>query len=149
MTKVGEMSNVSNASTARHLARVMAMQALYEVDAVDGDPVAVLDAVAAEHQPRARVRTFAADVVQGVLQHLEAIDAVIAEAAPQWPLAQMAGVDKAVLRVAVFELLFGRRAPPKVAINEAIDVAKTYGGEGSGRFVNGVLGHVLATVMAR
>ena len=146
MTKVGEMSTVSN---ARHLARVMAMQALYEVDAVDGDPVAVLDAVAAEHQARARVRTFAADVVQGVLQHLEAIDAVIGEAAPQWPLAQVAGVDKAVLRVAVFELLFGQRVPPKVAINEAIDVAKTYGGEGSGRFVNGVLGHVLATVMAR
>ena len=145
MTKVGEMSNVSN---ARHLARVMAMQALYEVDAVDGDPVAVLDAVAAEHQARARVRTFAADVVQGVLQHLEAIDAVIGEAAPQWPLAQVAGVDKAVLRVAIFELLFGRRVPPKVAVNEAIDIAKTYGGEGSGRFVNGVLGHVLATALA-
>src|SRR2546429_4760349 len=149
MTKVGEMSNVSNMSNARHLARVMAMQALYEVDAVDGDPVAVLDAVAAEHQARARARALASDLVQGVLQHLEAIDAVIGEAAPQWPLAQLAGVDKAVLRVAVFELLFGQRVPPKVAINEAIDVAKTYGGEGSGRFVNGVLGHVLATVMAR
>ena len=149
MTKVGEMSNVSKVSNARSLARVMAMQALYEVDAVDGDPAAVLDAVAAEHQARARVRTFAADLVQGVLQHLEAIDTVIGEAAPQWPLAQMAGVDKAVLRVAVFELLFGRRVPPKVAINEAIDIAKTYGGEGSGRFVNGVLGHVLATDLAR
>ena len=136
-------------SHARHLARVMAMQALYEVDAVDGDPAAALDAVAAEHQARARVRTFAADLCQGVLQHLEAIDAVIGKAAPQWPLAQVAGVDKAVLRVAVFELLFGRRVPPKVAINEAIDIAKTYGGEGSGRFVNGVLGHVLATALAR
>ena len=146
MTKVGEMSTVSN---ARHLARVMAMQALYEVDAVDGDPAAVLDVVAAEHQARARARALASDLVQGVLHHREAIDAVIGAAAPQWPLAQVAGVDKAVLRVAVFELLFGRRAPPKVAINEAIDLAKTYGGEGSGRFVNGVLGHVLATVMAR
>src|ERR687888_2259653 len=146
MTKDGEVSKVSN---ARSLARVMAMQALYEVDAVNGDPAAALDAVAAEHQARARVRTFAADLCQGVLQHLEAIDAVIGEAAPQWPLAQMAGVDKAVLRVAVFELLFGRRVPPKVAINEAIDIAKTYGGEGSGRFVNGVLGHVLATALAR
>ena len=145
MTKVGEMSTVSN---ARHLARVMAMQALYEVDAVDGDPAAVLDAVAAEHQARARARALASDLVQGVLHHREAIDAVIGEAAPQWPLAQVAGVDKAVLRVAVFELLFGRRVPPKVAINEAIDIAKTYGGEGSGRFVNGVLGHVLATALA-
>ena len=141
MTK--EMSN------ARHLARVMAMQALYEVDAVDGDPVAALDAVAAEHHARTRARRFASDLVQGVLHHREAIDAVIGEAAPQWPLAQVAGVDKAVLRVAVFELLFGRRVPPKVAINEAIDIAKTYGGEGSGRFVNGVLGHVLATALAR
>jgi N utilization substance protein B len=136
-------------SHARHLARVMAMQALYEVDAVDGDPAAALDAVAAEHQARPRARTFASDLVQGVLHHLEAIDAVIGEAAPQWPLAQVAGVDKAVLRVAVFELLFGRRVPPKVAINEAIDIAKTYGGEGSGRFVNGVLGHVLATALAQ
>jgi N utilization substance protein B len=142
MAKDGEMSN------ARHLARVMAMQALYEVDAVDGDPAAALDAVAAEHQARPRARTFASGLVQGVLHHLEAIDAVIGEAAPQWPLAQVAGVDKAVLRVAVFELLFGRRVPPKVAINEAIDIAKTYGGEGSGRFVNGVLGHVLATALA-
>jgi N utilization substance protein B len=142
MPKDGAMSN------ARHLARVMAMQALYEVDAVDGDPAAALDAVAAEHQARPRARNFASDLVQGVLQHLEAIDAVIGAAAPQWPLAQVAGVDKAVLRVAVFELLFGRRVPPKVAINEAIDIAKTYGGEGSGRFVNGVLGHVLATALA-
>jgi transcription antitermination protein NusB len=142
MPKDGAMSH------ARHLARVMAMQALYEVDAVDGDPAAALDAVAAEHQARPRARTFASDLVQGVLHHLEAIDAVIRAAAPQWPLAQVAGVDKAVLRVAVFELLFGRRVPPKVAINEAIDIAKTYGGEGSGRFVNGVLGHVLATALA-
>ena len=142
MPKDGALSN------ARHLARVMAMQALYEVDAVDGDPAAALEAVAAEHQARPRARTFASDLVQGVLQHLEAIDAVIGAAAPQWPLAQVAGVDKAVLRVAVFELLFGRRVPPKVAINEAIDIAKTYGGEGSGRFVNGVLGHVLATALA-
>jgi N utilization substance protein B len=143
MPKDGAMSH------ARHLARVMAMQALYEVDAVDGDPAAALEAVAAEHQARPRARTFASDLVQGVLHHLEAIDAVIEAAAPQWPLAQVAGVDKAVLRVAVFELLFGRRVPPKVAINEAIDIAKTYGGEGSGRFVNGVLGHVLATALAR
>ena len=135
-------------SNARQVGRVMAMQALYEIDAVDGDPVAALDAVAAEHQARARARALASDLVQGVLHHREAIDAVIGEAAPQWPLAQVAGVDKAVLRVAVFELLFGRRVPPKVAINEAIDIAKTYGGEGSGRFVNGVLGHVLATALA-
>ena len=135
-------------SNARHLGRVMAMQALYEVDAVASDPAAAVEAVAAEHRAPARARAFASDLVQGVLHHLDAIDAVIGEAAPQWPLAQMAAVDKAVLRVAVFELLFGRRAPPKVAINEAIDLAKTYGGEGSGRFVNGVLGHVLATAMA-
>jgi N utilization substance protein B len=143
MLKDGAMSH------ARHLARVMAMQALYEIDAVDGDPAAALDAVAAEHQARPRARTFASDLVQGVLHHLETIDAVIGAAAPQWPLAQVAGVDKAVLRVAICELLFGRRVPPKVAINEAIDIAKTYGGEGSGRFVNGVLGHVLATALAR
>jgi N utilization substance protein B len=81
------------------------------------------------------------------LQHLPAIDRVIAEAAPQWPLEQVAQVDKAVLRLAVYELRHAGDTPPKVVINEAVEIAKEYGGEGSGRFINGVLGHVLAAVL--
>src|SRR5437763_13604336 len=100
MPKDGALSN------ARHLARVMAMQALYEVDAVDGDPAAALDAVAAEHQARPRARTFASDLVQGVLHHLEAIDAVLGEAAPQWPIATVACVEQSMLRLAFYALLF-------------------------------------------
>ena len=72
------------------------------------------------------------------------LDRVVGDAAPQWPLEQVARVDKAVLRVAVYELLYARDAPPKVAINEAVEIAKEYGGEGSGRFINGVLGHIMA-----
>jgi N utilization substance protein B len=132
---------------SRRLGRIIAMQALYEIDAVASDPVASLDALAAEHEASGEAREFAAGLVQGVLQHLPAIDRVIAEAAPQWPLEQVAQVDKAVLRLAVYELQHAGNAPPKVVINEAVEIAKEYGGEGSGRFINGVLGHVLAAAM--
>jgi len=119
------------------------MQALFEFDAVGSDPAGRLEALAREEQAAAAARAYAARLVDGVLAHVDAIDAVLAAAAPQWPLDQVAGVDKAVLRIAVFELRYNGKAPPKVAINEAIDIAKQYGGEGSGRFVNGVLGHIM------
>jgi transcription antitermination protein NusB len=88
--------------------------------------------------------TFIFDLVRGVLTNLEVIDKIIEKAAPQWPLEQIAIVDRNVLRIGLFELLFGKpeEVPPKVAINEAIELAKSFGGESSGRFVNGVLGTV-------
>jgi N utilization substance protein B len=128
---------------SRRLGRTIAMQALFAVDAADSDPVASLEALCAEHEAARGAGAYAAELVQGVLQHLGAIDAAIAEAAPQWPLEQMARVDKSVLRVAVYEVRYGQRAPARVAINEAIEIAKEYGGESSGRFVNGVLGHII------
>ena len=129
----------------RRLGRVVAMQALYEIDAVGpvgNDPAVTIDALVEEYEASAEVKDFASTLVQGVLQQRAAIDALIAASAPQWPLDQMAGVDKSVLRVAVYELRHGAGAPVKVVINEAIDIAKEYGGEGSGRFVNGVLGAI-------
>ena len=128
---------------ARRLGRIIAMQTLFEIDAVGRDPVASLDAASGEQQASPAARAYAGGVVQGVLQHLAPIDARIQEAAPQWPLAQIAGVDKAVLRIAIFELEHADNIPPKVAINEAVEIAKEYGSESSGRFVNGVLGHVV------
>ena len=87
---------------------------------------------------------FIHQLIKGVLKHIKKIDKIIEKAAPQWPLEQVAVVDRNVLRVGLYELLFGKRdeVPPKVAINEAIELAKSFGGESSGKFVNGVLGTV-------
>ncbi len=126
----------------RRLGRVTAMQVLYEIDAVGSDPSVSIDGLIEEYEASNEVKTFASTLVQGVLRRLPEIDALIEEAAPQWPLAQVAGVDRAVLRLAVYELRFGEGVPVKVVINEAIEIAKEYGGEGSGRFVNGVLGAI-------
>lgn len=130
-------------SENRRLGRIIAMQALFEFDAVASDPIACLEAAIEEHDAAPSSRTYAGHVMKGVLEHLDTIDAAIAEAAPQWPFEQIAGVDKAVLRIAVFELRPNEDVPPKAAINEAVEIAKLYGGEGSGRFVNGVLGYIL------
>lgn len=127
----------------RRLGRVMAMQALFALDASGQEPIGSLEALAGEHEAAPAARDFADTLVHGVLQHQETLDTTIGETAPQWPLEQIARVDRSVLRVALFELLFGRGVPPKVVINEAIEIAKAYGGESSGRFVNGVLGRVV------
>lgn len=83
-------------------------------------------------------------LVQGTVQQIEKIDHILEKAAPEWPISQITGVDRAVLRLGLYELLFGSHdeVPPKVAINEAIELAKSFGGESSGKFVNGVLGTV-------
>ena len=87
---------------------------------------------------------FVYKLIEGVMAHLKELDLVIEKAAPQWPLEQIAVVDRNVLRLGLYELLFGNReeVPPKVAINESIELAKSFGGESSGKFVNGVLGTV-------
>jgi transcription antitermination protein NusB len=87
---------------------------------------------------------FIVRLVKGTLEHIAEIDAIIEKAAPQWPIDQIAMVDRNVLRLGLYELMWGDReaVPPKVAINEAIELAKSFGGESSGRFINGVLGTV-------
>jgi len=87
---------------------------------------------------------FIWQLVTGVVKNLENIDKIIGKAAPEWPINQITVVDRNVLRIGLFELLYGNKeeVPPKVAINEAIEVAKNFGGESSGKFINGVLGTV-------
>lgn len=85
---------------------------------------------------------FANDLVSGVMSNQETIDKIIVPAAPEWPVEQIALVDLEVLRVGIYELLFAKDVPPKVAINEAVELAKAFGGENSSKFVNGVLGTV-------
>lgn len=86
--------------------------------------------------------TFMNGIIRGVLEHHDAINSLLTKFAPQWPLEQITRVDRNVLRVGIYELKFGREVPSKVAINEAVELAKTFGGESSSRFVNGVLGSV-------
>lgn len=132
---------------SRHLSRSVAMQSLYEWDfrgrKMNELPV-VLDRNIKEFASGLEDTAFIHQIVDGVIKYNKELDKIIEKAAPQWPLEQIAVVDRNVLRVGLFELLFGKReeVPPKVAINEAIELAKSFGGESSGKFVNGVLGTV-------
>lgn len=132
---------------SRHLARSVAMQALYEWDFKGRDKTLVpgiLEHVIKEFGEGLEEPEFIVQLVKGALDHIDEIDAIIEKAAPQWPIEQIAMVDRNVLRLGLYELMWGDReaVPPKVAINEAIELAKSFGGESSGRFINGVLGTV-------
>ncbi len=122
------------------------MQSLFEWDFGGGkeDAKAVLNRNILEFGPGVEDADFAKKLVEGVFKHKKEIDDIIQKAAPEWPIPQIAPVDRNVLRIGLFELLYGNRkeVPPKVAINEAIEMAKSFGGETSGKFVNGVLGTV-------
>ena len=132
---------------SRHLSRSVAMQSLYEWDFRGKHTEKLPDIIVRniqEFAPGLDDTEFVSRLVMGTLEHLDHIDTIIVKAAPQWPLDQIATVDRNVLRLGLYELLFGNReeVPPKVAINEAIELAKSFGGESSGKFVNGVLGTV-------
>jgi len=132
---------------SRHLSRSVAMQSLYEWD-FKGKKKDKLQAIVEhnikEFAPGVEDPKFIYDLVNSAIEKIGEIDKIIEKAAPQWPIDQIAMVDRAVLRLGIYELLFGNReeVPPKVAINEAIELAKTFGGDASGKFVNGVLGTI-------
>ncbi len=126
----------------RHLSRTISMQTLYEWDMRrDSDIEAVTDRNIEEFQEDADA-DYIRKVVVGSIQHVDTIDAEIERVAPEWPIHQISPIDKAILRVAIFELLFSEDVPPKVAINEAVELSKMFGGENSSKFINGVLGTV-------
>jgi N utilization substance protein B len=131
----------------RHLARSIAMQSLYEWDFWGRDKnklTAILEKNIKEFGPGLENADFIRQLVDGVIDNLPKLDKIIAKSAPEWPLEQITVVDRNILRLGLYELLFGNRqeVPPKVAINEAIELAKSFSGESSGKFVNGVLGTV-------
>ena len=126
----------------RRHARVAAMQALFALDSTGGAPTMVLEQVASLGAVKPEAREFLQQLVQGVQTHLALIDGRIEQAAPMWPLGQMALVDKAIIRLAVYELFFTPDVPPKVVINEAVELAKLYAADSSPRFINGVLGTI-------
>jgi len=131
----------------RHLGRIVAMQTLYEHDFRGGDSARLeLDPILQRNLDEFRSSiddtNFVEDVVEGVHAHQHDIDAIIGPAAPEWPVEQIAKIDKIILRIGVYELMIKREVPPKVAINEAVELAKTFGGENSSKFINGVLGTI-------
>ena len=126
----------------RRQARIIALQTLYEYDASHHDIDAVLQRHAEDRHLPPRVIEFAGELTHGVLLSLGPIDEIIQEVAPEWPLSQMARVDKNILRLAIYEILYNNSVPAKAAINEAVELAKTFGSDTSSRFVNGVLGTI-------
>lgn len=130
----------------RHQARELAMKALYQMDVGQGDPRAVLSYLGQEDAADAETVQRAGEIVSGVLAHRREIDRAIADRAYEWRLERLAAVDRNILRVAVWELLHSPDTPAAVAIDEAVELAKTYGGADSGRFVNGILGNLLRSL---
>ena len=133
---------------SRHLARSIVMQSLFEWDFNKKDP-SLLDVIVEkniqEFGPGLEEEVdFVRRLIKGTVENLEKIDSIIERAAPEWPIDQITAVDRSVLRLGLYELLFGNaeEVPPKVAINEAIELAKSFGGDSSGKFINGVLGTV-------
>lgn len=129
----------------RHLSRSIVLQSLYEWDfwgKHNGKLKDILERNVQEFAPGLPDVVFIFDLADKVVERLPAIDAIIEKCAPEWPINQITVVDRNVLRIGITELLYGNKqeVPPKVAINEAIELAKTFGGESSGRFINGVLG---------
>ena len=136
-------------SANRHLGRIVALQTLYEEDfrRECGDKAFKLDSVLARNIARYQEtiddKEFIERLVSGVASQQKAIDDIIRPVAPEWPIEQIARIDRVVLRIGVFELIFAGDVPPKVAINEAVELAKAFGGDNSSKFINGVLGTVL------
>ncbi len=129
----------------RRKARELALQSLYETDVAGHDPRAALERLIDEERLSGRLAEFARTLLNGVLANLREIDHLIEKTAPAWPLEQVAAVDRNILRLAIFEILIDNRVPMRAAINEAVELAKEFGGEASPKFVNGVLGAVSLT----
>ncbi len=126
----------------RRRARIIALQALYEIDTAGHKPVSVVERLLKEDEIPEESRAFVLDIVTGVIENKETLDKKIIEHAPAWPIEQLPVIDRNILRLAIFEILIDNKVPVKVAINEAVELAKTFGADRSSKFVNGVLGSI-------
>lgn len=135
----------------RHLARTIALQTLYQWDFNHLDPNTLSSVVQRnlkEFAPQFDDKGFIEHLVAGVIKNHDEIDRLIVKYAPEWPLEQITMVDRNVLRIGIQEMKYDDEIPEKVAINEAIELAKTFGGESSGKFVNGVLGTIYKEILS-
>jgi len=128
----------------RHEARIVALQALFEMDCVGHQSAAALEQRLVEMPMPEQGIQFARELVQGVTAGIAKLDRLIERYAPEWPVEQIAIIDRNILRIAIYEVLECAGTPLKVAINEAVELAKQFGSDSSGRFVNGVLGSLVA-----
>ena len=128
----------------RHQARELALKVLFQLEGTDDEPEEVLAYHASENGATEDITNFSRQLVRGVLANRERLDAILSETSEHWKLDQMAKVDRVILRIAVYEITIERKVPTKAAINESIELAKTFSGEEAGRFVNGILGRVAA-----
>ncbi len=131
-------------SDTRHKARAIALQALYESDSASRPAGIVVERLLTEAGLSGENAAFARELVAGTIGQMDAIDRNVRKFAPAWPLEQIAMIDRNILRLAIFEILFDNKVPVKVAVSEAVRLAKTYGSANSAKFVNGVLGSVSA-----
>lgn len=126
----------------RHLSRVIIMQTLYEWDFRPEADVNEIKQRNIDNYDEDADTDFINQTITGVIKNVNEADELIAKAAPEWPIEQISTVDKTILRIAVFEILHSKEVPPKVAINEAVELGKTFGSENSSKFINGVLGTI-------
>lgn len=137
-------------SSNRHLGRIIALQTLYEhefrtrsgIEGLTSDCNEILERNLGVYKETLSDSDFTRDLVEGALKHYDEADGLIGPAAPEWPIDQIATMDLTILRLALYELAFKREVPPKVVINEAVELAKSFGGENSSKFINGVLGTI-------
>ncbi len=129
-------------AAGRRRARELALQALYEMDVGGHEPAAALARLIAEARLTEELASFARQLLEGVLDRRAEIDRVIERTAPAWPAEQLSPIDRNILRIAIREFLVDNLTPVGAAINEAVELAKKYGSESSGKFINGVLGAV-------
>lgn len=129
-----------SSKAARRVARALILQILYEIDIARHHPAETLAAHLGEAELDESQESFVRAMVLGTLEHLETLDETIQTIAPEWPVEQMAPVDRNILRLAIYELRHSEETPLKVAINEAVELARIYGSDSSRRFVNGALG---------
>lgn len=136
----------------RHLARSLVLQSLYEWDfhhLQANEALEIIDRNLKEYAPDFDEKLFCLTLTKGVMENKPEIDQAIGKFAPDWPIERITTIDRNVLRLGIYELVYDPEIPSKVAINEAIELAKTFGGESSGRFVNGVLGAVYRNQQAQ
>ena len=127
----------------RTRARGIALQALYEIDIAGHPPGLVLEERLLESALEESLANFTSQIVLGILPIVHQLDAIIARHAPEWPLDQVAAIDRNILRIALWEIAVSNQTPIKVAINEAVELGKVFGSESTPRFVNGVLGSLV------
>lgn len=134
----------------RYLSRTLAVQTLYEWDFRSQNKETVPGIIQYNFQefaPDFEDEGFAHQLIEGVLQNKETIDRYIVQYAPEWPLEQITIIDRTILRLGIYEMMFDQQIPARVAINEAIELAKAYGGVSSSKFINGVLGSIYKKIL--